>query len=130
MEVFMRVFVTGASGWIGSAVVPELLNAGHKVLGLILDESRDTYVRPHLGVLRDQDVATAEAEPIQFVASRRGAHEREIRGEALIADAQPSPGLEANALPDTRRQLAEDLDTQEISPILIASEACSSPLSC
>jgi nucleoside-diphosphate-sugar epimerase len=35
----MKIFLTGATGFIGSAIVPELINAGYKVLGLTRSES-------------------------------------------------------------------------------------------
>jgi len=62
----MRIFVTGASGWIGSAVVHELIGAGHQVLGLARSDASATAVADVgaevlRGDLNDTDVLRAGA---------------------------------------------------------------------
>jgi nucleoside-diphosphate-sugar epimerase len=57
----MRVFMTGATGWVGSAVIKELVDAGHRVVGLVRSSDKARLLRdqggePLLGSLEDIDV--------------------------------------------------------------------------
>jgi nucleoside-diphosphate-sugar epimerase len=72
----MRVFVTGASGHIGSALLPELLQAGHEVTGLARsDESAAKVAKAgaavHRGTIKDPETfasAAAEADGVIHLA--------------------------------------------------------------
>ena len=74
----MRVFVTGASGWIGSAAVDELLAAGHEVTGLARSEASAATLqakgaRVRRGDLDDLDsirAGAADAEAVIHLANK------------------------------------------------------------
>ncbi|PNG95715.1 SDR family oxidoreductase [Streptomyces malaysiensis] len=100
----MRIFVTGASGWIGSALVPELIDAGHQVIGLARSDSSAAALTAAgaevvRGTLDDLDVlgtATAAADgvihlafkhDIAFTGDYQGAAEADRRAVDTFADA-------------------------------------------
>ena len=72
----MRVFVTGANGWIGSALVQELLRTGHQVAGLVRSEQKAhdlsaAGAEPVLGSLSDLEVlkrAASQADGVVHLA--------------------------------------------------------------
>src|SRR5215470_12070309 len=64
----MKVFVTGATGYIGGSVADRLVQSGYEVLGLVRSEEKekakllkDRGIEPVLGSLADLDVLTQGA---------------------------------------------------------------------
>jgi len=96
----MRIFVTGASGWIGSAVVPELLAHGHEVVGLARSEETAQRLEAvgaavHRGDVDDPDglaVAAAASDGVVHLAFQ---HEIAFGGNFASAAAADRKAVEA-----------------------------------
>ena len=138
----MRIFVTGASGWIGSAVVPELIDAGHEVVGLARSDASAAALTAagaevvH-GTVDDLDVLRAAAaasdgvihlafkHDIAFSGDFQGAAEADRRavdtiGAALTGTDRPFVIASGVAgLAPGRVSTEQDMATNDGSPISI-----------
>jgi nucleoside-diphosphate-sugar epimerase len=95
----MRVFVTGASGWVGRGLVPELIAAGHQVIGLARSDAAaqalraaGAQVRP--GSLDDLDVLRDAAAASDGVVHLAFKHDIAFSGDFAGATAADRAAIE------------------------------------
>lgn len=104
----MKVFVTGASGHVGSALVPELLHNGHAVVGLARSDASAAALEAagaevHRGDLSDPDglaAVAADADGVIHLAYDHAAMARGAMDEALALDRAAIEAM-GDALKDT-----------------------------
>ncbi len=126
----MRVFVTGASGWIGSALVPELLGAGHEVVGLARSDSSAAALKAAgaevvRGSLDDLDVLRDAAAGADGVVHLAFAHDIAFSGGFEQAAVMDRRTIEAfgDALAGSDRPFVLASGLMLVTPGRVATEA-------
>lgn len=115
----MRVFVTGASGGIGSAVVSQLLAAGHHVLGLARSEASAAAIselgaEPLAGDIADHDLLQKAAGDSDGVVYLAFSHDFSDIGDAVGSEARAVAAIGA-ALVDSGKPLVLASGTPAVS---------------